>query len=81
VKKYATGLEIKKRIIKELKKGPISLRKLETKLNIGYNTLKRHCQELKFFEFVNLEKTTKNMKNGRPYLIIKLTNKGKNLKI
>ena len=55
--KYLSGLEIKKRILKALKEEKeISLRRLETKLNIGYNSIKRHCQELEFFRIVNIKK-------------------------
>ncbi|AJF63094.1 MAG: hypothetical protein QT11_C0001G0969 [archaeon GW2011_AR20] len=78
--KYLSGLEIKKRILKALKEEKeISLRRLETKLNIGYNSIKRHCQELEFFRIVNIIKHNKNARNGRPYTSIELTNYGKDL--
>ncbi|MBT3865821.1 hypothetical protein HOF78_01815 [Candidatus Woesearchaeota archaeon] len=72
MKKYSSGLEIKKKIVNALQKGPISLRKLETKLNIGYNTLKRHSEELEYFKIIKIEKTKEGSKNGRAYLLISL---------
>ena len=78
--KYLSGLEIKKRIIKALKEEKeISLRRLETKLNIGYNSIKRHCQELEFFKIIKVTKHDKNIKNGKPYTSVELTDYGKNL--
>jgi len=71
--KYLSGLEIKKKIINALKEeGEISLRRLETKLNIGYNTIKRHCEELEYFNIIELVKHKSNDKNGRPYTSVKL---------
>lgn len=72
MKKYSSGLEIKKKIVRALQNGPISLRKLETKLNIGYGTLKRHSEELAYFKIIKLEKTKEGSRNGRPYLLISL---------
>jgi len=75
--KYLSGLEIKKKIITILKEKPISLRKLETKLNIGYNPIKLHCKELEFLGVVKITKTKEGSKNGRPYSFVELTNYGK----
>jgi len=80
VKKYATGLEIKKSIIKALKAEPVSLRKLETRLNVGYNSIKRHCEELEYLGVIKVKKTDKGSRNGRPYVLAELTQYGKNLK-
>jgi len=79
MKKYTSGLEIKKKIINALKEKPISLRKLETKLNIGYNSIKLHCKELEFLNIVKITKTKEGSRNGRPYSIVELTNNGKSL--
>jgi len=80
MRKYNSGLEIKKKIINLLKIKSISLRKLETKLNIGYNTIKRHCNELKYLGIVKIKKTKENSKNGRLCSIVELTNYGRTLK-
>lgn len=79
MRKYTSGLEIKKKIIKKLKEKSYSLRKLETKLNIGYNSIKLHCEELEYLGIIKIEKTSENSKNGRPYLIAKLTDYGKSI--
>jgi len=81
MKKYSSGLEIKKKIIKALKEKPTSLRKLETKLNIGYNPIKLHCRELDFLGIINITKTIENSRNGRPYSIAELTNYGMKIKV
>ncbi len=79
--KYASGLEIKQKIINTLKEKPISLRKLETKINTGYNPIKLHCKELEFLGIVKIIKTIKNSKNGRIYSIVELTDYGKKIKL
>ena len=81
MKKYSTGLEIKKKIIKALQEKPMSLRKLETKLNTGYNPVKLHCKELEFLGIVKIIKTKENSKNGRAYSKVELTEYGKLLKV
>lgn len=79
MRKYNSGLEIKKKIIKALKENPTSLRRLETKLNVGYNPIKLHCKELEFLGIVKITKTIEGSKNGRHYSIAELTEYGKNL--
>ena len=81
MRKYSSGLEIKKKIIRILREKPISLRKLETKLNIGYNTIKRHCKELEFLGIIKITKTREGSVNGRPYSKVELTNYSKTIKI
>jgi len=81
MKRYSTGLETKKRIIKALKEKPISLRKLETKLNIGYKPIKLHCNELKFLGIINIIKHKRNDRNGRPYKVARLTSQGMKIKV
>ncbi len=73
---YTSGLEIKRKIINALKEKPYSLRKLETKLNIGYNPIKLHCKELEFLGIVEITKTKEGSRNGRPYSLVKLTSYG-----
>ena len=79
MKKYSSGLEIKKKIINALKNKSYSLRKLETKLNIGYNPIKLHTKELEVLGIVKITKTKENSRNGRPYSIVELTEYGKRL--
>ena len=77
MKKYTSGLDIKKKILKALKDKPTSLRKLETHLDIGYNSIKRHSKELEYFGFIKITKTSKDSRNGRPYSLAELTSEGK----
>ena len=81
VKHYSTGLEIKKKILHALREGPVSLRKLETKLNTGYIPLKRHCKELEFLGMLNVKQQKMMSKNGRPYTVVELTELGKKTKL
>ena len=78
---YLSGLDIKKKIIVALREKPLSLRRLETKLNIGYNPIKLHCKELEFLGVVRLIKTKEGSRNGRPYTVAELTEYGKKIKI
>jgi len=80
MKIYSTGLEIKKKLINALKEKPTSLRKLETKLNLGYNSIKLHIIELEYLGIVKVTKTKENSRNGRSYLISELTDYGRKLK-
>jgi len=82
MKKLRSSLEIKKAIIKLLKKeGSLSIRRLDIKLNTGSKTIKAHCKELEFFSIVKITKTKEGSKNGRPYSIVELTDYGKKIKI
>ena len=79
MRKYLSGLDIKKKIIQALKEKPTSLRKLETSINVGYKTLKLHCKELQFLGILKLTKIAENSRNGRPYTIVILTDYGRSL--
>jgi predicted ArsR family transcriptional regulator len=81
MKKYNSGLKIKKKIIIALRGHSVSLRKLETKLNVGYNPIKLHCKELEFLGIIKIKKTKEGSRNGRPYAVAELTEYGKTIKI
>ncbi len=70
--KRRTALDIKKEIIKLLRKKEMSLREIETKVNTNYQTVKTQVKELNFFGFVQIIKHEKNKRNGRPYTSVKL---------
>ncbi|MFA5125930.1 MAG: hypothetical protein WC462_02925 [archaeon] len=76
-----TGLEIKKSIIRQLKKKECSLRELETKVNTNYLTIRTHCKELQFFGFIEIKQVQMNKRNGRPYTNVNLTTNGKMLSV
>ena len=70
------ALEIKKQILNLVKQGEISLRKLETKINTNYQTIRTQVKELEFFNLVVIIHHKKNKENGRPYTTVKLKNGG-----
>ena len=74
-----TGLDIKKGIVKHLKKGECSLRGLERKVNTNYNSIKTHLAELEYFGFVEIIKHERNKVNGKPYKTAKLTQKDREI--
>jgi predicted ArsR family transcriptional regulator len=74
-----SGLEIKKTILHQLKKKDCSFRELETKVNTNYITIRKHCEELSYFGFIELKQMSVNERNGRPYTLVHLTEKGKAL--
>jgi len=81
MKKLRSSLEIKKAIIRLLKKeGSLSIRRLDIKLNTGSKTIKAHCKELEFFGIVKIRKTKEGSRNGRSYSIVELTDYGKRTK-
>ena len=69
-------LEIKKKLIDNLKNKECSIRELETKLNTNNTTIKNHLEELRFLKIVEIIKHKKNFKNGRPYSTAILTKEG-----
>jgi len=77
MKKFRSGLSLKKSIIKSLKDTELSLRKLETKVNTNNETILMHCKELEFLGIVKFNRYKKNPKNGRPYTTVSLTDYGK----
>lgn len=74
-----SGLGIKKAIVEQLRKHECSLRELETKTNTGYAPIKKHCQELAFFDIIELVRCERSAFNGRPYTVARLTQKGREL--
>ena len=80
MKKLRSGLDLKKEIIQNIEKGPLSLRKLERKLNTNNKTILMHIKELEYLGVVTLIKTREKSRNGRPYTIVELTEYGNKLK-
>ena len=79
--KRRTALDIKKEIIKLIKKKEMSLRALETKVNTNYQTIKTQTKELEFFGLIQTIKHEKSKKNGRPYTSVKFLKTPWNYKI
>ena len=81
MKTLRSGLELKKSIIKLLKEKPHSLRRLDIKLNTSSKTILMHCRELEFLGIVEITKTIEGSRNGRPFMLVKLTENGQKLKV
>jgi len=48
---------------------------LERKVNTGYRTVKANCEELKEYDFIEIQSVT-DPANGRPSHVVKITEKG-----
>ena len=71
-----TSLEIKKEILKLLKKSPKTFAELERKVNSSFQSIKSNCKELQFFGFIKVSRK-KHHVNGRIANFVSLTKKGK----
>ncbi|MCK4650073.1 hypothetical protein KAT36_02470 [Candidatus Pacearchaeota archaeon] len=69
---YRSGLDIKKRIINALKKGPQVISEMERKVDTSDRVIKRHVAELEYLGIVKTVRYEKSKKNGRPYSVVKL---------
>jgi len=66
---------IKKLILHKVKEKPASYAELERKVNTGYRSIKSNCEELKEYDFIEIEKVI-DPANGRPSHVVKITEKG-----
>ena len=66
---------IKKQILLKVKEKPASYAELERKVNTGYRTVKANCEELKEYDFIEIQSVT-DPANGRPSHVVKITEKG-----
>jgi len=71
-----TSLDIKKKILNLIKSSPMTYAQLERKVNTGFITIKSNCEELQLYGFIKIEKKDKHQRSGRPYFIVKITEKG-----
>ena len=75
-----SSLELKKAILKYLiKNGETSLKELDIKLRSGFKSITIQVKELEFFKAVEIIKTNKNPKTGRPSTSVKITDIGRGL--
>ena len=66
-------LEIKKKILEILSsEKKISIKKLERKVNTNYQTILNNCEELEYFGFLKVSKTSEGSLNGKDYLIVEI---------
>ena len=70
-----SSYQIKKQILYKVKEKPASYAELERKVNTGYRSIKSNCEELKDYNFIEIEKAI-DPANGRPSNIVKITEKG-----
>lgn len=54
------------------KERKISIKKLEKKVNTNYQTIINNCEELEYFGFVKINKTSDNSRNGKDYMVAEL---------
>jgi len=66
---------IKKQILLKVKEKPATYAELERKVNTGYRSIKSNCEELKEYDFIEIEKVI-DPANGRPSNVVKITEKG-----
>ena len=67
--------QIKKQILYKIKEKPATYAELERKVNTGYRTIKSNCEELKEYDFIQIEKVI-DPANGRLSNVVKITEKG-----
>ena len=70
-----SSYQIKKQILLKVKEKPASYAELERKVNTGYRSIKSNCEELKDYDFIQIEKVI-DPANGRPSNVVKITEKG-----
>jgi predicted ArsR family transcriptional regulator len=68
--------EVRKKILMALREKPLSYAQLERKINTGFRTIKRNCEELETYEILEIEKIDKDPANGKPSYRVKITNHG-----
>ncbi|MEM4398054.1 MAG: transcriptional regulator [Candidatus Woesearchaeota archaeon] len=71
-----TPYELRKEILMCLKEKEMTFTELQTKLSTNYDSIKKNCFELQEYEQVEIKKEKKHKKNGKPYYLVKLTEKG-----
>ena len=69
-----SSYQIKKQILLKVKEKSATYAELERKVNTGYRTIKANCEELKDYDFVEVEKVI-DPANGRPSHVVKITQK------
>lgn len=70
-----SSYQIKKQILLKVKEKPATYAELERKVNTGYRSIKSNCEELKDYDFIEVEKVI-DPANGRPSNVVKITEKG-----
>ena len=74
-----TAIQIRKEILKLLKQNKeISLRRLESKINTHFETIKRQIKDLESLGFIILKQYLAHPRNKKPYQTCKITEEGLN---
>ena len=74
-----TPYEVKRAILMLLREKPLSVTKIQTKLSTNYDSIKNNCEEMELYEFVKIHKGDKHEKNGKPYIDVELTSRGRDI--
>ena len=70
-----SSYQIKKQILLKIKEKPATYAELERKVNTGYRSIKSNCEELKDYNFIEIDKVI-DPANGRSSNVVKITEKG-----
>lgn len=74
-----TVIQIRKEILRLLRQNKeMSLRKLESKINTNFETIKRQVSDLQSLGFIVLKQYKSHPRNKRPYQTCKITQEGLN---
>jgi len=72
-----TAIQIRKEILKLLaKKGELSFRQMESKINTSTGTIKRQVEDLEALGFITITEHKSHPKNRKPYHTCRITEKG-----
>lgn len=71
------AIDIRKEILRSLKENrEMSIRKIESKINTNFNTIKRQVQDLESLGFIKIIENDSHPKNKRPFKICQITSDG-----
>lgn len=68
--------DLRKEILMILREKELTLTQIQTKLSTNYDSVKKNCFELQEYEQVEIRKEKSHKKNGKPYYVVKLSEKG-----
>ena len=72
-----TPIQIRKEILTLLQQNKeVSLRKLESKVNTNFETIKRQIKDLESLGFIIIKKYNAHPRNKKPYQTCKITQEG-----
>jgi len=70
------SFEIRKKILYFVKENSLTFAQLERKVNTNSITIRKDCEELKYYKLVSIEKK-KHPANGKMSYFVKITDRGR----